>query len=353
MKKKVLAAGFCAALLAGNYAAMQLLGTFALGGQFVPETDSAAAVLTEHGQSGGGTVSYTPTICEEERVILEDIAEREEALRGNTGISNRPMSGSESERMTGLMRGYTRALRLPERSLPLEKTSGAAWYDPATLSYQYPSEEMDDEMLLELIDFDAKLNAVYAERAQAAAPDPFEAELTEEQAVGAAKQAVWQFYAIDPEPYDVYASFLEYEDQRIWDISFFPPNEDLLSDTGKYYQVLGVELDSVTGALLYLDKTENREYDKEARPIQLTGGQASLCENTAGKMLQALDSSPEGLTLQGIYLSEKYPDIVYVVFEGAQGDFWRVALVWPELSASGLQCFSSLYDAEKGLTEIK
>ncbi len=352
MKQKILAAGLCAALLAGNYAAMQGSETMILRKQAVLEIDEAAAVLTEHEENGGETVQYQPGFLAGERAVFEGIAEQEEAQRRDFSISNRPLRESESERMAGLLRGYTRALRLPERPLPLEKTDGAAWYDAETLAYQYPPEEMDDEMLLELIEFRAKLNVVYAERRKETAPAALDTELTEEQAVEAAKQAVWQFYAIDPAPYDVYAMFLDDEGQRLWDVSFFPPNDDLLSDTGKYYQVLGVELDAATGEPVWLDRTENRRHDDPGDLAGMSEEQRSACRDVAARLLQGLISPTDELTVKGVFSSEKYPDIVYVLFAGGVGGCWRVGLVWPTLSASGLQQFASLQEAKEGLTAI-
>ena len=353
MKKKLCAVGFCALLLAGNYAAMRFLGTSSLKSPVVPEIDEPAATLTEYEREPGTTTLYVPTISAEEHAVLEDIAVREGALQRNTRISNRPMSDSESERMSNLMRGYTRALRLPEHSLPLEKNDDTAWYDPEALSYQYPRNEMDDEMLLELIEFDTKLNAIYSERAQANTPVPLETELTEKQAIDAAKQAVWQFYAVDPEPYDVYASLIEDGEQRVWDISFFPPNDDLLSDTGKYYMVLGAEVDSNTGMLRYLDKTENRTHDMDNHIDRLTKEQISACEDAAMQLLKNIDVSHQESMPEGIFTSKKYPDIVYVVIDSGKDMFWRVGLCWPELSPSGLQSFQSLSDAVKSLIQIK
>ncbi|RKJ70369.1 hypothetical protein D7X33_23110 [Butyricicoccus sp. 1XD8-22] len=353
MKKKFCAVGFCALLLAGNYAAMQFLGASNLTSPIVPEIDEPAAVLIEHEWERGETILYVPTISVEERAVLEDIAARDEALQRNARVSNRPMSDDESERMTSLMRGYTRSLRLPERSLPLKKTDSAVWYDPAALSYQYPPNEMDDEMLLELIEFDAKLNLIYAERAQADALAPVETELTEKQAIDAAKQAIWQFYSVDPEPYDIYASLIEYEEQRVWDISFFPPNDDLLSDTGKYYLVLGAEVDSSTGMLLYLDKTENRAHDMNIQIDQMSKDHLSACEDTAMQLLKNLNISLQEPILEGIYTSSKYPDIVYVVVDSGKETFWRIGLDWPELSPSGFQSTHSLNDAVEGLTLVK
>lgn len=350
MKKVYGVALLCAAILAGNYAVMRLAGNAILSAGPAPSAEPGTSVLSVHEPPEGEASPQVPAIAEGEREAFEEIAGRMRFSADHAAVTNRPMRESENSRRWALQRAYTRGVRLPEKPLPLQKTDGSVWFDPEALAYQYPGDDMSDEMLLELIEFDAKINLLLAGLAEDGAPAPRPGDLTEEQAVDRAGQAVFDFYGADAAFYDAYASLLEADGGRVWSVSFFPPNEDLLSDTEKYYQVLAAEIDADTNELLSLDRTENRAHTEDAPRGRLTREEAASCEDAARQALSRLPEIPEGLSLAGVYASTQYSDIVFVVLSDESGSAWRVALCWPEREANGFSLFASREEAAKDLT---
>ena len=352
MKKIYFIGIICAIILAINYFTMHHAGNTILSTTTDLSVEPNTAILAEHEPIDNNFSSYTPVITGSEHKILEEIATKIRISTLNTATSNRQMSDNENSRRLALQRAYSRAIRLPEDKLPLQKIDGTVWFDTETLAYQYPNEEMSDEMLLELIDFDSKLNLLLAELAQADAPSILAGELTEEQAINHAKQAIFEFYSLDAALYDAYASLLELDQQHVWSISFFPPNEDLLSDTEKYYQVLAAEVDADTNELLSLDRTENKAHNKDVLPDILTQDEAASCEAAAKQALSLLTNIPEDLSFKGVLVSPNYSDLVFVILSDELDYTYRVALCWPNLEANGFSVYASHDNAVKNLTPL-
>lgn len=344
MRKSILFGVLCAALLFGNYAVMRHISRAPWDADEIVVDQEHLKLETLKSSSENTDKLIVTEITEEERTVLEDIALRvRTSSDARVMQGNRKMTASETDRWVALSLGYDHGLRKPEQPMPLTPTEDTVWFDPETLQYDFPADEMTDEMLLEMTEFDAKINLLLKEFADKEAPVPGKDDLTEEAATLLAKQYIWKFYGADVETYDVFPSFCEpYTDitEYIWDFFFAPPNLDLLQAAGKDYMVYSVEIDARTGELLCVDATQGIS-NREKHPDSLSEEQMKACEWAAWEALQSFDETIGDCTCEGFYYAELLTDFVFVRFQDEEQHTYLILLRWPLLEANSYYYFEA------------
>lgn len=216
------------------------------------------------------------TMTKEEEKIFDELVI---LLRNSTLMvspNNRELSETESSRMMELSKEFRSGKVKCENTLAIGENLEKPYFNPENETYYYPQAEMTDKQLLQIIDFDEKINMTFAKFYEAyiqKVMDNSDIKISEEEAIQSAKDAIERIYGVDLGNMKSMCNFLvdEYNDERCWRVTFQPENMDVLMDQEKLYWMYFAKVDIYSGRVEYVDSyySNQKEETKESSETNL------------------------------------------------------------------------------------
>ncbi len=180
------------------------------------------------------------TMTEEEEKVFDEIVLLLQKSTLLISPKNRELSETESSRMIELRKKFRAGSIKSTKTLPIGENLKKPYFNPDNETYYYPEVEMTEEELLQIIDFDAKLDKAFSKFYEAYiqnAMENTEIKISEEEAIKSAKNTIERIFDVDLENMDINCHFSidEYRNQRFWRIIFQPENIDILIEQEKLY----------------------------------------------------------------------------------------------------------------------
>lgn len=236
------------------------------------------------------------TMTEEEEKIFDDIVLMIQKSTSLTVPQNRERSKSESDRIIDLRKKFSTGSIKSQKTLPIGKELEKPYFNPENETYYYPEAEMRDEQLLQIIDFEAKLDKAFEKSYEAYIQNVMEntdIKITEEEAIESAKSAVQRIYNVELDNMEVNSTFSvdEYHNESSWRVIFQPKNMEILKKQEKLYWMYFVKVDIHSGRVDYVDSYYSNQIDetKESVKVDLNniGEHKDIAENILKDRLNA------------------------------------------------------------------
>lgn len=208
-------------------------------------------------------------MTEEEEKIFDEIVLLLQNSREVIGLSNRELTDSESERLMELRKKFVKGMIKSEKTLPIGENLEKPYYNPENETYYYAEAEMTDEQLLQIIDFDAKLDIAFAKFREAyiqKVMDNTDIRISEEEAIRIAKDTIENVYDVELDNMKITCSFDATESNigRTWTVVFLPKNLDTLREQEKLYWTYFSRVDVYDGKIIFLDSFySNQKAERE------------------------------------------------------------------------------------------
>jgi len=198
------------------------------------------------------------TMTEEEEKAFDEIVLLLEKSTLLTSQQNRELSESESNRMIELRKKFRAGTIKSKKTLPIGENFEKPYFNPHNETYYYPEEEMTDEQLLQIIDFQEKLDKALAKFWEAYIHNEMgntDIRITEEEAIKSAKSTIERIFDVELDNMDVKSQFIkdEYKKEKYWGIVFQPKNIDILMEQGKIFWMYFSKVNVYTGKVEFVD----------------------------------------------------------------------------------------------------
>lgn len=212
------------------------------------------------------------TMTEEEEKTFDEIALIMQKSTLLTTPQNREQSESESDRIIKLRKDFMAGKVKSIATLPIGENLEKPYFNPENETYYYPDTEMTDEQLLQIIDFDAKLDKAFAklyEKYIQGVMEGTDIKITEEEAIKVAKNAVQKIYDVELDNMEVNCNFLvdEYRNEKFWRIVFLPENMEILKEQGKLYWMYFTRVDVLSGKVDYVDSHYSNQSEETKESV--------------------------------------------------------------------------------------
>ncbi|WP_353095659.1 hypothetical protein [Tissierella praeacuta] len=198
------------------------------------------------------------TMTEEEEKVFDEIVLLLQKSTLLISPKSRELSETESNKMIELRKKFRTGSIMSQKPLPIGENLEKPYFNPENETYYYPEAEMTDEELLQIIDFDAKLDKAFAKFYEAYIQNEMEntdIKITEEEAIKSAKNTIERIFDVDLDNMDINCHFSidEYRNERFWRIIFQPKNIDILIEQEKLYWMYFSKVNIYTGKVEYVD----------------------------------------------------------------------------------------------------
>ncbi len=209
------------------------------------------------------------TMTEEEEKIFDEIVLLLQNSREVIGLSNRELTDTESERMMELRKKFSKGMIKSEKTLPIGENLGKPYYNPENETYYYAEAEMTDEQLLQIIDFDAKLDIAFAKFWRSHIQEVMEStdiRISEEEAIRLAKDTIEKVYDVELDSMEITCNFdaTGSNDKNYWSVMVLPKNLDTLREQEKLYWTYFSKIDIYDGKVVYVDSFySNQKAERE------------------------------------------------------------------------------------------
>ena len=203
-------------------------------------------------------VEYIVSMTEEEEKVFDEIYLLLQKSTLLIAPKNRELSETESSRMVELRKKFIAGSIKSEKTLPIGEKLEKPYFNPEDETYYYPEIEMTGEQILQLIDFDVKLNRTFSKFNEAHIQNVIEntdIQISEEEAIKSAKKTIERIYDVelDNMEIDCHFSINEYSNENSWMITFRPKNMEILMEQEKLYWMYFAKVDIYSGKVGYVD----------------------------------------------------------------------------------------------------
>ena len=222
-------------------------------------------LLAENNQSAAQVENIIEMTGEEEK-IFDEIVLLLQNSREVIRISNRELTDMESERMMELRKKFRKVMIKSEKTLPIGENLEKPYFNPENETYYYPEAEMTDEQLLQIVDFDAKLDIAFAKFREVHIQEVMEntdIRISEEEAIRLAKDTIEKLYDVELESMEITCNF-DAIDGRAWTVVVLPKNLDTLREQEKLYWTYFLKIDIYDGKIIFVDSFySNQKAERE------------------------------------------------------------------------------------------
>lgn len=284
------------------------------------------------------------TMTEEEEKIFDEIVLLLKNSREVIRLSNRELTDTESERIMELRKKFRKGMIKSEKTLPIGENLEKHYYNPENETFYYADAEMTDEQLLQIIDFDAKLDIAFAKLREAHIQEVIEnadIRISEEEAIRLAKDTIEKVYDVELDSMEITCNF-DAINGGAWTVMVLPKNLDTLREQEKLYWTYFSKIDIYDGKIIYVDsfysnqKAEREgaaetdlnnieEHKKIAEEVLIDKLNIKNIEFLKAYIRKPSSALPSNITSKSLYLIYKTEDR-YVEIEFLYGSKRMVAL---------------------------
>lgn len=207
------------------------------------------------------------TMTEEEEKIFDELVTLLQKSTLMTSPNNRELSETESNRRTELRKQFLEGTIKGENTLPIGENLKEPYFNPKNETYYYPEIEMTDEQLLQIVDFDEKVNMTFSKFYETyiqKVMDNSDIRISEEEAIKSAIDAIERIYGVELNNMKARCSFSvdEHLDEKRWRLIFEPKNMDVLMEQEKLYWMYFAAVDIYSGKVDYVDSYYSDQTDE-------------------------------------------------------------------------------------------
>lgn len=214
-------------------------------------------ILVEKNQ-GESQAKNTIIMTEEEEKIFDEIVLLIQKSTSLVVPQNRELSEGESKRRMELEKEFMTGNIYNIETLPIGEDLEKPYFNPDNETFYYPEKEMTDKELLQLIDFDVKINMAFSKFNEAYIQNTMEntdIQVSEEEAIESAKKAIERMFDVNLDNMEVNCNFSvdEYRDEKYWMLDFQPRNMDILKEQEKLYWIYFAKVNIYTARVEWVD----------------------------------------------------------------------------------------------------
>ncbi|WP_353096790.1 hypothetical protein [Tissierella praeacuta] len=198
------------------------------------------------------------TMTEEEEEIFDDIVLLLQKSTLLISPKNRELSETESNRMIELRKQFRAGKIKSEKTMAIGENLEKPYYNPGNETYYYPETEATDEQILQIIDFDEKLDRAFSKFYETYIQEVVEnsdSKISEEEAIRSAKDIIEKVYNVELDNMKISCSFdvTGLNNESFWRVVFLPENLDTLREQEKLYWEYFSKVDIYDGKVEYVD----------------------------------------------------------------------------------------------------
>lgn len=246
---------------------------------------------------------------------------------------NREFSETEQNREFELRQQYYNYGISPNNRLSLEKVDNQPYFDINTMEFVFPEKEMNDEELLEIIDFNAIIN--YCLELEHESQNK---ELTEKISLNE-DELKTEFVSLIEDFYDISVSEMNlYDDvaDGVINYTLEPKNMSVIDAQGKPYYIYTGVVDTNTGKILSIDSYYSYRGKESEEVSSLTEDEKSELYSVSYELLSDVVGSYKvsDFTKTKIYVPVEKGKSINVVYN-FRNEYYSIELAYPTFTPMG------------------